>query len=405
MGVLEKVACDVIERPKMPRATWDALRAHVVRERKKKKEENQEFERQKQARENKKKEDAATLEDINEQIRRTEHKLDELKKEKTTLFTTLKRVLNEQSKEKPVATTQSTYLQPSVRTAGGGPGGAGHGTGHAQFHRGAPPTQTTAQSAVGDPYAKHMLQNPGKRARSPSPPPGVRGTGGGVGGRKGPAGDGAAAAAAAAAWLQLPPASTGGGAAAVASHYAQAAAAASTGAVEFSRGGSLPQGGQGDPKMMRMGSGAVGGRPSYVMTSSSAAGVSRGAPPISHPPISTVASAGIPSRQPPQSIRGGAVVADKRLGLPGGPSGAHLIPAPGIPRTTGGPAPPFRAGSIVSGFPRYQSPGGASGSSVVTTSLATQPALSLTRQTVSSQPPPHGGPQNGGGPRYYTREN
>ena len=54
-----------------------------------------------------------------------------------------------------------------------------------------------------------------------------------------------------------------------------------------------------------------------------------------------------------QSIRGGAVVADKRLGLPGGPSGAHLIPAPGIPRTTGGPAPPFRAGSIVSGFPRY----------------------------------------------------
>ena len=91
-----------------------------------------------------------------------------------------------------------------------------------------------------------------------------------------------------------------GGAAAVASHYAQAAAAASTGAVEFSRGGGLPQGGQGDPKMMRMGSGAVGGRPSYVMTSSSAAGVSRGAPPISHPPISTVASAGIPSRQPPQ---------------------------------------------------------------------------------------------------------
>ena len=54
------------------------------------------------------------------------------------------------------------------------------------------------------------LQNPGKRARSPSPPPGARGTGGGVGGRKGPAGDGAAAAAAAAAWLQLPPASTGG---------------------------------------------------------------------------------------------------------------------------------------------------------------------------------------------------
>ena len=46
--------------------------------------------------------------------------------------------------------------------------------------------------------------------------------------------------------------------------------------------------------------------------------------------------------------------------------------------------------NISSQYFRYQTPGGASGSSVVTTSLATQPALSLTRQTVSSQPPPHG---------------
>ena len=50
------------------------------------------FERQKLAREHKKKEDAATLEDIKEQIRRTEDKLDSLKKEKHELFTTLKRV-------------------------------------------------------------------------------------------------------------------------------------------------------------------------------------------------------------------------------------------------------------------------------------------------------------------------
>ena len=41
-GMVEKVPYDVIERPKMPRATWDALRAHIVRERQKKKEENQE---------------------------------------------------------------------------------------------------------------------------------------------------------------------------------------------------------------------------------------------------------------------------------------------------------------------------------------------------------------------------
>ena len=53
------------------------------------------IERQKLAREHKKKEDAATLEDINEQIRKTEEKLDNLKKEKHELFTTLKRVCPE----------------------------------------------------------------------------------------------------------------------------------------------------------------------------------------------------------------------------------------------------------------------------------------------------------------------
>ena len=33
----EKLPSIMIERPKMPRATWDALRAHIVRERQRKK--------------------------------------------------------------------------------------------------------------------------------------------------------------------------------------------------------------------------------------------------------------------------------------------------------------------------------------------------------------------------------
>ena len=33
----EKLPSVMIERPKMPRATWDALRAHIVRERQRKK--------------------------------------------------------------------------------------------------------------------------------------------------------------------------------------------------------------------------------------------------------------------------------------------------------------------------------------------------------------------------------
>ena len=35
----EKLPSIMIERPKMPRATWDALRAHIVRERQRKKHE------------------------------------------------------------------------------------------------------------------------------------------------------------------------------------------------------------------------------------------------------------------------------------------------------------------------------------------------------------------------------
>ena len=50
------------------------------------------FERQKLAREHKKKQDASTLEDIKEQIQQLESKLDELKREKHELFSTLKRV-------------------------------------------------------------------------------------------------------------------------------------------------------------------------------------------------------------------------------------------------------------------------------------------------------------------------
>jgi hypothetical protein len=39
--VVEKMPSIMIERPKMPRATWEALRAHIVRERLKKKQEQE----------------------------------------------------------------------------------------------------------------------------------------------------------------------------------------------------------------------------------------------------------------------------------------------------------------------------------------------------------------------------
>ena len=139
-----------------------------------------------------------------------------------------------------------------------------------------------------------------------------------------------------------------------------------------------------DPAMMRLST----GRPSYVTSSSSL----RGQPPISHPP------------QRPQ-IRS----------LPPAHTMANSTPRASIAVSSG-----FRTGSIVTGFPRYQAR--SLGWRVVFNSLILRinheiflryqsppvvttatPALSLTRHTVSQQNPTMS--QNGGGPRYYQREN
>jgi len=103
----EKLPSIIIERPKMPRATWEALRAHIMRERLRKKQEQeqnqavrlrfhsritkfsnfsinydlfcfQKFERQKKERENRKKQDAMTLEETKEQIAKLEVQLNKV---------------------------------------------------------------------------------------------------------------------------------------------------------------------------------------------------------------------------------------------------------------------------------------------------------------------------------------
>ncbi|XP_040567707.1 uncharacterized protein [Lepeophtheirus salmonis] len=111
---------EAIERPKMPRATWDALRAHIQRERARKKqeiEETQEFERQKKERERKKKQEKLSLEDTKEQIAQLEARLAKFKEEKHQLFHTLKKVLLEDQsrRRKPEPHPSHVYLQPTVR--------------------------------------------------------------------------------------------------------------------------------------------------------------------------------------------------------------------------------------------------------------------------------------------------
>lgn len=93
-----KTAPVIHERPKMPRATWEALRGHIISERKRKQEEEvklDEYERQKKEREHRKKQEASSLEVTKEQIVELEKKLTNLKDEKHMLFLTLKKVLNE----------------------------------------------------------------------------------------------------------------------------------------------------------------------------------------------------------------------------------------------------------------------------------------------------------------------
>ena len=61
----QKTTPVIHDRPKMPRATWEALRSHIIRERKRKQDEEGkavEYERLKKEREHKKKQEANNLE-------------------------------------------------------------------------------------------------------------------------------------------------------------------------------------------------------------------------------------------------------------------------------------------------------------------------------------------------------
>ena len=158
-----------IERPKMPRATWDALRGHILRERQRKKHEQEqsaEVERARRERERKKKQEALTLEETKEEIANAEAKLAQLKEEKHQLFHTLKRVLYEddQRKSKETAAPQ-IYLQPTSRAPGVG-GAAAHqymkppahlllGATAAQGHQQQQQPQQQAHAIVQPPQKRH----------------------------------------------------------------------------------------------------------------------------------------------------------------------------------------------------------------------------------------------------------
>jgi len=111
----QKTAPVIHERPKMPRATWEALRHHIIKQRKRKQDEEgkaEEYERLKRERENKKKQEANSLEETKEQIGKLEEKLTNLKEEKHQLFLTLKKVLNEDDSRRRKETNEMNILYP-----------------------------------------------------------------------------------------------------------------------------------------------------------------------------------------------------------------------------------------------------------------------------------------------------
>ena len=99
----------------MPRATWEALRNHIIKERRRKQEEEgkaEENERLKKERENRKMMEATSLDETKKQIVQLEEKLTALKEEKHQLFLTLKKVLNEDENRRRKETSETSHLYP-----------------------------------------------------------------------------------------------------------------------------------------------------------------------------------------------------------------------------------------------------------------------------------------------------
>jgi len=165
-----KTAPVIHDRPKMPRATWEALRNHIILERKRKQEEeekSEEYERLKKEREYRKKQEATSLEETKDQISDLERKLSKLKDDKHQLFLTLKKVLNEDETRRRKETDEMNILYGQTHNTAPLPL-----SGHAAHNQ---HIYMNPQSRQPNHYMKpHIPGLPSvaqvKRQRTPSPP-------------------------------------------------------------------------------------------------------------------------------------------------------------------------------------------------------------------------------------------
>ncbi|XP_053408577.1 G protein pathway suppressor 2-like isoform X2 [Mercenaria mercenaria] len=163
----------LLERPKMTKLMYQTLKRHILSERERKKQAEQEqdamLEQQRKEREMKKKKEEdnnLTIEQTKEQISQLEKKLEQLKAEKHELFSQLKKVLHQEDETRKRAqlkeqselmSVQAPYTHPAM------PPVSGH-----SLHLGRPTMYRPTQSMI---TVSSVPNVPMKRPRSPSPTP------------------------------------------------------------------------------------------------------------------------------------------------------------------------------------------------------------------------------------------
>ncbi|XP_078696269.1 uncharacterized protein LOC144924672 isoform X2 [Branchiostoma floridae x Branchiostoma belcheri] len=169
----------LLERPKLSQPMLAALKTHIMKEREKKRQEEQEADkalerkREEDRRRQQQQQESMTLEQTKEEIAKLQKKLDTLQEEKHQLFLQLKRVLNEEDKRKARMREQSDMAAMGHHIYQSGM----HLAGAHMVMPGVPVQARTlpVEHAKGAIYQTHTPPTAShggalKRPRSPSPP-------------------------------------------------------------------------------------------------------------------------------------------------------------------------------------------------------------------------------------------
>ncbi|XP_067948361.1 G protein pathway suppressor 2-like [Watersipora subatra] len=167
----------LIERRKMTRTTYQALKRHILRDREKRKQEHEAdlaLERQRKEAERRKRlenENKNSLQQTKDELVRLDKQLEELKKAKSKLFAQLKRILESENTRKVNEKKHETQLYPSASQSGHANPHFLSGTGHMGRPVMFKPTLHSSMPRQNAPVHATASGTPQKRQRSISPTP------------------------------------------------------------------------------------------------------------------------------------------------------------------------------------------------------------------------------------------